>query len=373
MMATLFERKLTSTIGKRGFMPLKRRPLDSLAHKCNCAKYPFCEHRQESHLLPCAPGGVRDAKHGFRELFRCGKWSCPECGRAKRTEFVREVNWILSTHRKGIGKGSYSALLTLTQRSRCLECDESRGWRYCYSRRHRRQPIGKSGNVIRESTQHVYYRRMMQYVRSLGCEYLCVREWTKGGVIHWHVVVVGLRQPVSVMSAKFKARWIQIHGSWHVDLRKTYKMGDGSGVGGYLGKYLTKEMEENADGSRRRRYSSSQGLVRAPGTLPLYRALDTYQGRLPRFEGDAAMRRWLGVQSVFEIGASIQPGVYRSGKCRDHWQCVKVPWLSRRSLATLKRYLRPRVAVKQWFGSELERPFWWLDLVDALRDYEYGD
>lgn len=67
-------------------------------------------------------------------------------------------------------------------------------------------------------------------------EYFAVREWTKSGLQHVHIIFKGPKIPHEWLSLT----WEEIHGAKIVDIRTLW---GGRYVGAYIGKYLSKQLD----------------------------------------------------------------------------------------------------------------------------------
>lgn len=293
-MTTAFD---SATIqGARGFNPLKLRPLDIYGHKCN---YTICPHQDARRkVYPCAPGYSFDELHGTRYLTRCNTWGCEYCGPGKIVGFQTELRYHLKVHRYSSGSvDSRSYLVTLTWKSECdLHCKLH--WRDCIDAGHPKTVVGKNGKALSHATMEQYWRRWVVAMRKRYGErmaYCRVKEATKAGVPHYHVVLNSL-DGATQANLDYHARknWNDItKTSYMVETQQTY-----NDVTSYLAKYLTKDFGD--DTRKWRRYSYSNNAVRAPRVTKAYQAAAYYQ-RDPKERADTSTETdyewWFGNDS----------------------------------------------------------------------------
>ena len=272
---TGFDRQSLDSQDARGFMPLRVRALDLTGHNCN---YRICPHDAERKAYPCAPGRVFDFTHGWRLVLRCNSWDCEWCGPRKKARFRVELRWSMRAMKFGRGRSEASFLTTLTWRGSCVRrCGLH--WRACIDAGHTKQVIGVRGRVLSHASMEQYFRRWVVGMRERWPDlaYCRVREYTKAGVPHWHLVLMHVGADKDRVQAAAIAIWREVtKTSYIVDVRKTY-----ADVASYLNKYLSKGFDKlPADTPPRvRRYSWSLNACRLPRIVPRFQAVAYYARR----------------------------------------------------------------------------------------------
>ena len=348
MQATAFDR--SSLDAHRGFMPLRARALDLSGHNCN---YRICPHQPERKAFPCAPGFVWDFTHKARPVLRCGSWSCEYCGPGKASAFRAEARYFLRAHKFGRGRAEASFLVTLTWRGTCeVRCGQH--WRACINAGHSKIVLGVRGRPLTHNSMEQYWRRWTVLMRRRfpGMAYLRVREYTRAGVPHYHLLLTGVGGDKDRVHSAAVADWFGITlTSYIVDVRRTY-----ADVASYLSKYLSKGFEAlPADvPPKARRYSFSLNACRQPLIVKRYVAV-AYLARLAGYlSGDLTDFSWW-----FQNGGSHFRGArwcdadgdwIKPNPC-GHRGCDMIGFVRKRNLDNLERELGISQAMRLFFGE----------------------
>jgi len=166
---------------------------------------------------PTPVGQALNASTAKRIEIPCGKWTCPECGPAKVSRLKV---------RYGMGDLQPTVFLTLTQQS-----DDA-------------TPIMAAWNRF----------RAIMRKRGYLLRYFLVREYTRAGKAHLHVLVEGYWP------------WIQTSGMWMLatggasKITNIKRIHNAGGAVGYVVKYLTKSLGSFYQKGERR-YTSSRGVL----------------------------------------------------------------------------------------------------------------
>lgn len=221
--------------------------LRELAHGCPTPIL-LCNHK--------APAGERI------KSIPCGRWTCRSCGPKRCAEFSRRT--------------LLGVMAALEERHLANECQEETPHEWTLTFRpedlpgdpkSREQMAGarKAWNRLRRA---VAEGRRRQGLPSLI--YLSVREYTKRGVPHFHVLCIGNPWPVSVphrdrpssklasRAAKERGRWLEQFGFGFVHTWEPVR--DARAIGYYLTDYITKAASM-AVPKHCPRYSSSRGFA----------------------------------------------------------------------------------------------------------------
>ena len=349
-MLTGFDRQSLSSEDARGFMPLRVRALDLTGHNCN---YRICPHTDaDRKAYPCAPGRVYDFLHGWRLVLRCNSWDCEWCGPRKKARFRSELRWSMRVAKFGRGRSEASFLVTLTWRGTCaVRCGLH--WRACIEAGHTKEVVGHRGRILKHSSLEAYFRRWVLGMRKRWSDlaYCRVREYTKAGVPHWHLVVMHVGSDKDRVQSAAVALWHQItKTSYIVDVRKTY-----ADVASYLNKYLSKGFDSvPADTPDRvRRYSWSLNAVRLPRVVPRFVAVAYYARRAGWDVGDRTDFEWWfrdSAQFVSDKWCGSDGEFVKGGDC-GHRGCDRIGFLSTTMVRNYEREAGAAELMRWYFGD----------------------
>lgn len=168
-----------------------------------------------------SPIGWVDSSSGIHPV-NCMSWTCPHCGKIKRWRLINRV-------RDGFSNSERVIAVTLTQK------------------------LGTTQDIV----ENFYKLRDLLRKRKIKLKYFWVKEFTKAGERHLHVLI-----DTPIDQSELKKMWKTVtHGeSWVVWINET----DIQSAGGYTTKYLTKSFQfEKFDKYERRYAFSKDKLFRA--------------------------------------------------------------------------------------------------------------
>ena len=314
----------------------------------------------------------------------CNRWECADCGPRKRAKLECELRTGMA--HEGWGRRYRPALLTLTWRykrkqfspeSRLAFATEQARERWHFGIAEWQSYITKQLHMLTERWAREWGERMV---------YFGTQEMTKQACPHLHLMVkppiedclVGSAETVRVQRWLTEA-WREITGDSH---RADFKAFDptrhsvGSGFG-YIGKYITKEIEfERPDGFRYRRFRQSQRFPRAMVRAALaFKRTDAggevvdfdrweHRRRTGRFyRARAKDRAQIDFHTAFGMGQST-PGWMappRIVRRRERREMEDAGWQSRITPAIFGEYFEAREWGKnclldaQWIGNDFGR------------------
>ena len=343
--------------GVRGFSPFKLRPLDYIGHKCD---FKLCPHDVERLAWPCSPGYVSDWIHGRRWINRCGKWDCEYCSKTKVLAYEQKVSWFQHFHT--LNDTVKNVLMSLTFAGRCdVGCREH--WSECIRLGHTKTAYGARGKVVKASTRENYFRRLIQRLRErfnrngLNIEYARVKEKTRAGIDHYHVILANVSRDISAaeLKAASSEMWREITGNSYItDVRDTYGKPEK-----YLSKYLDKDFVDGGVDPGTRRYSFSNGAMLPPTALRQYqldyskdRTGTPFQQAFRDSDEMIVQQRYLPKVKFTKYHAVPKEGMFReSDKC-DHPECEMRLYVSMRRQESFEQSIGFERAMEDYFKLE---------------------